>query len=76
VQALQVPQGRKEREAEQRDRAGEEAKQEGPEAAAALLLDDHRFRRRRGHQRMLALDHAAGDVVGDGIDDGGDVVGL
>ena len=25
---------------------------------------------------MLALDHAAGDVVGDGIDDGGDVVRL
>ncbi len=28
----------------------------------------------RCHQRMLALDHAAGDIVGDGIDDDGHVV--
>ena len=32
--------------------------------------------RRRRDQQRVALDHAAGDVVGDGVDDGGDVMRL
>ena len=31
---------------------------------------------RRRHQRMLALDHAARDIVGDGVDDRRDLMGL
>ena len=38
-------------------------------------IDDRR-RRRRCDQRVLALDHAAGDIIGDGVDDRGDVVGF
>ena len=31
---------------------------------------------RRRHQRMLAFDHAARDIVGDGIDDRSDIMGF
>ncbi len=49
----------------------------GQNPAAARLLDDGGGRdKRRSHQRVFALDHAAGDVIGDGIDDDGDIVGL
>ena len=54
----------------------EEAEHEDPEAAAARLFDDDRLGDGRRHQRVLALDHAAGDVVGDGIDDDGHVMRL
>src|SRR5229473_7499878 len=72
---LNAPQGREQREGEQRDRADHEAEREDPEAMAAWLLEHDRLRRRR-HQRVLALDHAAGDIIGDGVEDRGDVVGF
>src|SRR4051794_39815575 len=72
---LEAPQRRKQGKAEQRGDADDEAERKGPEAAAArFLLGDNR--RRGGDQRMLALDDAAGDVVCDGLNDAGDVVGF
>src|SRR5438477_10934679 len=74
--ALQVPQARKQRQPEQRQRPGEEAEHEDPEPAAAWLLDDGGLRRWGGDQRMFAFDHAARDVIGDGLDDNSDFMGL
>src|SRR4030081_3557882 len=59
----QIPQRRKQRGAEQRDRPHNESKREDPEAAAARLVDDDRRRRWRGYQRMFALDAAARALV-------------
>src|SRR6185437_4063480 len=68
-QALQT---RQQREAEQHRSAKQEAQNENPEAAAPSprpLFDSLRLGRLRRRQRVLALDHAAGDIIGDGIDD-------
>ena len=72
----EIAQTRKQRKAEQRGGADDEAEHENPEPAAALFFDDDRLRLRRCDQRVLALDHAARDIVGDGVDDNGDIVGL
>ena len=76
--ALEIPQAREQRKAEQRQRAEDESEHEHPKAAAARLGRHgcRRGRRRRRHQRMLALDHAAGDVIGDGLDDCVHLVGF
>src|SRR4029077_10682782 len=74
---LKAAQACKQREAKQRDRAEDEAEREGPKGAAPARLFFHARRNsRRCHQRMLARDHASGDIVGDRLDDEGDVVGL
>src|SRR5258708_7819886 len=73
---LEVAQGREQSDAEQGERAEHEAEREGPEPAAARLFDHDRRWRRRCDQRVLALDHAAGDIIGDGVDERGDVMRL
>src|ERR1700738_2804572 len=73
---LEIPQGREQRQAEQRERPGDEAYRENPEPAAARLLDGERLRPWRCDQRVFALDHAAGDVGGDGVDDCRYIVGF
>src|SRR5689334_3539343 len=58
------------RECEQRQRAEHKAKRERPEAAAPpRLLFSLRHRRISRRQRMLAFHHAAGDIIGHGLDD-------
>src|ERR1700710_1816271 len=70
-----IPQRCEQREAEQRQRAEDESERESPESAAALFFDRLWLRRNWGcDQRVLALDHAARDIVGDGIDDGRDLM--
>src|ERR1700676_3412229 len=73
---LETPQTRKQCQAEQRDRAEDEAECEGPEPAAARFLGHDWRGHRGGNQRMFALDHAARDIVGDGVDDDRDVAGF
>src|ERR1700686_2759540 len=72
----EIAQTRKQRQAEQRDRAEDEAEREGPEPAAARFFDHDRLGYQGRSQRMFTLDHAARDIVGDGVDDNGDIVGL
>src|SRR3954471_986663 len=64
------------REPEQRQRTQHEAEGEDAETAAARLVFHDRLGRRgrRCHHRVFALDHAARDIAGDGIDDDGDVM--
>src|SRR6202165_151259 len=71
---LHIPQGREQRQAEQRDHADDEPKREGPEPAATGLLDHDRLRPRCCAERVSALDHAARDMIGDAIADNSDVV--
>ena len=74
--ALEILQARIQRQPEQRDRAQHEAEHEGAEAAAARLSLHGRLGGGRYHHRMFALDHAARDIAGDGIDDDGHVMRL
>ncbi len=68
------------REAEQRNRAEQEPKHEYPESTAPPGLlgrhGDGRRNRWHRHQRMLALDQPARDIIGDGIDECGELVEL
>src|SRR5439155_1692368 len=64
-----VPQDRKHGDAEQRNGAEEEAEHERPEARPARRLRYRRFRLGGDHHGVLALDHAARDIVGNGLDD-------
>src|SRR4030088_2609791 len=75
-QSSQIPQGCEQREAEQRYHADDESEREGPEPAAARLVDDGRRYHRRGDQRTFTLDHATGDISDNGVDNGGDFVGF
>ena len=53
----------------------QEAEHERSESAAAARLFFHdRLDHRGRHHRVLALDHAARDIIGDGIDDHGHVM--
>jgi len=74
--ALEIPQCRKQRDAEQRGGAEQEAEHEHPETAATRLLFGDRLDDRSSHHRVLAFDHAARDIVGDGVDDDRDVMRL
>src|SRR4051812_35699785 len=66
-----IPQRREQREAEQRESTEDEAERKHPKTAAPRFLDRRRLGNRGCDHRVLALDHAAGDVIGDGLDDGG-----
>src|ERR1700704_1530544 len=68
-------QRREQRETEQREGADNEAERESPESAAARSISCDK-RCPRGNQRMFALDHAARDIVGDGLDQRPDLMGF
>ena len=70
---LKILQRRKQRQREQSGGTKDEAERERPEAAAVLCRRD-RLRPFDWGERLLALDHAAGDIIGDRRDDCGHIV--